>query len=286
VVINVDDPLLTFEIKERAGPRVGFGVAMSSEQIFDTASSEPEICPRCGNGFDYTSRTIGHLGRVSCSRCGLSSGNGGTRALLQEAFGLGGIQILIDHCSLRLAVGGIHSAYNAAAAVATAKILGVPSREACSSLESFVPRFGRDEVMEIAGRSAHVLLMKNPVGANAVFYQASSDPRVGAAVLAVNDNAADGRDVSWIWDADFEFLVEAGFALIPSGKRAADVAVRIKYAGGVPQPAERNVARALRQAASQCRNGQEVVVLATYTAMLELRRGTTSRWHRRVNALQ
>jgi UDP-N-acetylmuramyl tripeptide synthase len=287
VVVNVDDPLLSYAVRNRGKPAAGFGVDATQGQSFDTASSEPEICPRCGHDLSYTSRTIGQLGVARCPECGWSCGVGGTRARVLQSFGLDGVEIGIEECSARLSIGGIHAAYNAAAAVTASKILGISIIEACRSLENFVPRFGRDEVLELEGRRVHVLLMKNPVGANAVFGQACSDPRLGCAVVAVNDRTADGRDVSWIWDADFELLARAGVPLIPSGRRSEDVALRIKYAGGMPEPAEPNVARAIRRAAARCKEGQEAIVFATYTAMLELRRGLTEGWrHRRVEALR
>ncbi|MEA2506327.1 MAG: hypothetical protein QOH48_945 [Actinomycetota bacterium] len=287
LLVNIDDPSLSWAVRDRRGPVTGFGADAMPGQSFDTASNEPEICPRCGHDLSYTSRTIGQLGAADCHHCGWSCGRGGTRAQVLKAYGLDGIEIGIEDSAARLAIGGIHAAYNAAAAVTAAKILGVTVVDACRSLEGFVPRFGRDEVLELAGRRVHVLLMKNPVGANAVFGQACSDPRLGCAVVAVNDRTADGRDVSWIWDTDFELLARAGVPLIPSGRRSEDVALRIKYAGGTPEPAEPNVARAIRGAAASCAEGQEAIVFATYTAMLELRRGLTEgRRHRRVEALR
>jgi UDP-N-acetylmuramyl tripeptide synthase len=154
-------------------------------------------------------------------------------------------------------------------------------------MERFVPGFGRGEVLHVDGIPAHVLLMKNPTGANVVIDEACSDPRMGSAVVAVNDKAADGRDISWIWDADFEALVRTGIPLIPSGRRARDVAVRIKYAGGSPLPALPQVIPALYEAGRRCPAGREVAIFATYTAMLDLRRGLTRAWRpRRANAFR
>ncbi|HEX3325930.1 MAG TPA: MurT ligase domain-containing protein [Actinomycetota bacterium] len=287
VVFNLDDPLLGFAVKDRLGPEIGFGVDPQTQESPESFSSEPQICPRCGGDFDYTVRTIGHLGTGACSHCGWTSGHGGTRARIVEDRGLAGVDIEIDGWRASLAVGGIHAAYNSAAAVAAAGGLGIPVEDACRSLAGFVPRFGRDEVLDVAGHPVHVLLMKNPAGANVVINEACSDPRTGSAVVAVNDLAADGRDISWIWDADFESLVEARIPLFPSGRRAQDVAVRIKYAGGTPEAAEANIATAVRQAAERCAPGQEAVTFATYTAMLAMRRGLTRAWrHRRANAFQ
>jgi lipid II isoglutaminyl synthase (glutamine-hydrolysing) len=287
VVVNIDDPLLSFAVSHCSSSEIGFGVDLESQHSPDAFSSEPQICPRCGNDFHYSRQTIGHLGTGRCPECGWSCGSGGTRARVIEDRGLDGLDVEVDAAKARLPVGGIHAAYNAAAAVTSAAELGVSIHDACRALESFVPRFGRDEVLDLDGRRAHILLMKNPAGANVLVQEALSDPRMASGVIAVNDQAADGRDVSWIWDADFESLVAAGIPLFPSGRRAEDVAVRIKYAGGQPENAEPNIARALRLAAARCEPGQATVVFATYTAMLQLRRGLTGAWrHRRADSLR
>ncbi|MDP9226736.1 MAG: MurT ligase domain-containing protein [Actinomycetota bacterium] len=285
LVINADDPLLGYAAKDRAS--VGFGANIMPGQRTDAAGSEPEICPRCGEDFIYSRRTIGHLGTGHCPRCNWTCGSGGTRAQIVEARGFDGLSIEIGGCCAKLSLGGVHAAYNAAAAIVTTNELGVATVEGCRALESFSARFGRDEVIEFPGCRAHVLLMKNPAGASAVISQACSDDRLGCAVVAVNDRAADGKDVSWIWDAQFEALAGTGIPLIPSGRRAMDVALRIKYAGGNPEPAQPDVALALKQAVARCNPGEEVAVFATYTAMLELRRAMAPRRRlRRVEALR
>jgi UDP-N-acetylmuramyl tripeptide synthase len=108
-----------------------------------------------------------------------------------------------------------------------------------------------------------------------VIREVVEDPRIGAAVVAVSDQIADGRDVSWIWDADFERLAEARIPLVPSGRRADDVAVRLRYAGADALPAESEPESALRAAVRAAGDGRGVAVLATYTAMLDVRRTLT-----------
>ena len=117
--------------------------------------------------------------------------------------------------------------------------------------------------------------MKNPAGAGVVIREVVEDPRIGAAVVAVSDQVADGRDISWIWDADFERLGEARIPVVPSGRRAADVAVRLRYADVEPVAAEPEPRAALRAAGRAAGDGRGVAVLATYTAMLDVRRTLT-----------
>ena len=172
-----------------------------------------------------------------------------------------------------LALGGVHNAYNAAAAIAAADALGIPVASSAQALAAFRPRFGRSEEFSFDGRQAWLLLMKNPAGAGVVIREVVEDPRIGAVVVAVSDQIADGRDISWIWDADFERLGEARLPVVPSGRRAADVAVRMRYAGVEPVAAEAEPRAALRAAARAAGDvGRGIAVLATYTAMLDVRR--------------
>jgi UDP-N-acetylmuramyl tripeptide synthase len=125
--------------------------------------------------------------------------------------------------------------------------------------------------MEFEGRTLWILLMKNPAGASALVRQVGDDPRIRAAVVALNDRWADGRDVSWIWDADLESLVRLGVPIVAGGIRAHDVAVRIKYGGGAVAASETDPEAVLRTVVALTEPGDAVAVLATYTAMLALR---------------
>jgi UDP-N-acetylmuramyl tripeptide synthase len=117
-----------------------------------------------------------------------------------------------------------------------------------------------------------MLLIKNPVGATAVFRAAYEAREPGALLIALNDNIADGTDVSWIWDVDFSTVASHETKLVVSGVRAEDLAVRLKYAG---VPAERmhvesNLAKALGYAVEVTPAARELLIMPTYTAMLEL----------------
>jgi lipid II isoglutaminyl synthase (glutamine-hydrolysing) len=280
VVANADDPLLWHRAREHDG--AGFGVEPIAGATASGADAEPEACPRCGAPLAYEGRTIAHLGRARCPSCSWASVPPEFEARILESRGLAGLTLEVRGQKIDLALGGVHNAYNAAAAVAAADALGVPVATAVRALHAFRPRFGRSEEFSFAGRPGWVLLMKNPAGAGVVIREVVEDPRVGAAVVAVSDQVADGRDVSWIWDADFERLAEARVALVPGGRRAEDVAVRLRYAGADPLPAERDPEAALRAAVGAAGEGRGVAVLATYTAMLDLRRALTHSRRRRL----
>jgi UDP-N-acetylmuramyl tripeptide synthase len=173
-------------------------------------------------------------------------------------------------------VGGLHNVYNAVAAIAAAEAIGIKSDRWIPALEGYKPRFGRNEVLQLDGRPLWLTLIKNPSGANVVIEEVLSDRRVGTVVVSVSDQTADGRDISWIWDADFERLVRRGIPMFPSGRRAADVAVRLKYAGARLEGAWPHPLAAIRAAQVACPPDRFVVVLATYTAMLDVRQACTS----------
>jgi UDP-N-acetylmuramyl tripeptide synthase len=185
-----------------------------------------------------------------------------------------GIEALVlELCEelLTLPLGGIHNAYNAVAAVAAAAELGIAPHQAISALEGFSPRFGRAEEFLFDDRHLWLALIKNPAGAGSVIRDLCTDRRVGAVVVAISDRDADGRDVSWIWDVEFERLVRLETTIVAGGTRAADTAVRLKYAGRVPDFVEAHPLPAILAATRSCPPDGLVAVLATYTAMLDIR---------------
>jgi UDP-N-acetylmuramyl tripeptide synthase len=180
--------------------------------------------------------------------------------------------------SRRIALGlpGLYNVYNATAAAALALELGATLDEVASGLAGFVPAFGRFERIEAGDRTAIMLLIKNPAGANeAVRTLVEADRGRGheVALIALNDEIADGRDVSWIWDVDFEPLVERLDRLVASGSRAEELALRFKYGGmGADRiEVEPDAARALDRGLELVPPGGELVLLPTYTAMLAFR---------------
>jgi len=275
VVANADDPLLWHRAREH--DVVGFGVAPFAgvESSAGGADAEPEACPRCGAPLTYSGRTIAHLGRARCTVCEWASVAPEYEATILSSQGVEGITLRIRGRTIDLPVGGVHNAYNAVAALAAAACVGVPEDRAARALESFRPRFGRSEEFSADGHLGWLFLMKNPAGAGVVIREVTEDPRIGAVVVSVSDQIADGRDISWIWDVDFERLEAAGLPTVASGRRAADVAVRMKYAGTAPVDVQPEPRAAIRAAADAAGDDGRVAVLATYTAMLEVRHALT-----------
>ena len=177
---------------------------------------------------------------------------------------------------LKLPLPGLYNLYNALAAIATARALGIDLKDAVDALSSMKAVFGRVERIEIGETQLSILLVKNPAGANEVLRTLELEPGELTLWLALNDRIADGRDVSWIWDADFELLADRVGEFVCAGTRAAEMALRLKYAGW---PEERlTVVRDIERSLEVIIEGgpdkggpDKVFALPTYTALLELR---------------
>ena len=175
---------------------------------------------------------------------------------------------------VRLNVPGLYNVYNALAAAALAGLLGASLDEIAAGLGRFSAAFGRFERITVGDLRVLMLLIKNPAGANEAVRTIVDGGAPSLAVIALNDAIADGRDVSWIWDVDFEPLIGGLGRLIATGDRAAELALRFKY-GGLDAAAIEvipSLERALDRGLELTPAGGELVLLPTYTAMLALRK--------------
>ncbi|HSC50222.1 MAG TPA: MurT ligase domain-containing protein [Gaiellaceae bacterium] len=277
LVANGDDPQLGALADDRAGSVV-FG-------LDDPRHAAPELqhaadskwCVRCGTPYEYAAAYIGHLGDYRCPACGHARPPLNVVAREISLNGLKSVSFSLvtpeGDRRVELRVPGLYNVYNALAAAALARALGTPLDRIVDGLQGFSAAFGRFERIEIEGRSLLVLLIKNPAGANEVVRTlvAGGTPRL--LLVALNDEIADGRDVSWIWDVDFEPLLAGVERLIATGERAAELALRFKYAGLDESAIEvvPSLEAALDRGLAQTPAGGELAALPTYTAMLALR---------------
>jgi UDP-N-acetylmuramyl tripeptide synthase len=175
---------------------------------------------------------------------------------------------------LSLPLPGLYNVYNALAAIAGALQLDVGVASIKKGLEAMHAVFGRVETIDVEGKALSILLIKNPAGANEVLrtLRLEADGQGLDLWIALNDGIADGRDVSWIWDADFELLVGAARRITCSGTRAPEMALRLKYAGLEPESiaVEDRIGNSLERALAA--TDGELFALPTYTALLELRK--------------
>src|SRR4051794_5041438 len=286
-VLNADDPLVADLGRERSGVTY-FGLEDDSQALPGMQhAADSKHCRNCGHAYEYEAVYMGHMGRYSCPNCGRRRPGPEVAATRVELDGMTGSRVELrtpqGELTLKLQLPGLYNVYNAVAAAATALELGVPLGTAGEALEGFGGAFGRVETIPVGGRQVSILLIKNPAGANEVLRTLILEEGRLDLWMALNDRIADGRDVSWIWDADFEVLAGRVRRVTCSGTRAEEMALRLKYAGidadiGVEADLGHSLDDAVANAA-----GERVYALPTYTALLELRdllaeRGLAKRW--------
>jgi UDP-N-acetylmuramyl tripeptide synthase len=274
LVLNADDPLVADLGRDRDA--IYFGVdddALARPEMQHAADSKH--CRRCGHPYAYEAIYLGHLGRYACPNCGQRRPEPSVRATRVELRGIDAAVFTLETPEgaepVRLPLPGLYNVYNALAAAALCGALGVSLVEIVAGLEGVAPAFGRAETLPLRGRPTSVLLIKNPAGANEVLRTLTLEASRLDVLGVLNDNTADGRDVSWVWDADFELLAPHLERMVCSGTRAAELAVRMKYAG--VDPARLTVIEDIDTALERALRGGEgaLYVLPTYTALLELR---------------
>ncbi|HEY2788932.1 MAG TPA: MurT ligase domain-containing protein [Gaiellales bacterium] len=281
LVRNGDDPLLAS--LGHAGPVLTFGIDDAGSALAEMQhASDSKWCPACGTRLRYEHIYLGHLGEWSCPGCGRGRPQLDVWADTIEAQGLDGTRFVLrtplGDAAVELPMPGLYNVYNALAAAAAACALGgVDVARIATGLEGFDAAFGRFERLRVGDRDAVLLLAKNPAGANELIRTLAADGRPKQLLLALNDRIADGRDVSWIWDVDFELLAGQVQEVVTAGTRAAEMAMRLKY-GGV-EPGRLVVGDGIAEALDRALAGGEgpVYLLGTYTAMLELRAVLTRR---------
>ena len=279
LVVNGDDPQVGDLGRERrSGTRTVFGVddPRHAHPALQHAA-DSKWCIRCGTPYDYAAAYIGHLGDYRCPACGHRRP---PLDVVGREIELEGIErVSFDLITpeggrrVKLGVPGLYNVYNALGAASLARTLGASLDEIQRGLEAFHAAFGRFERIGLDGKSLLVLLIKNPAGANEAIRTLLAGTAPTLVLVALNDATADGRDVSWIWDVDFEPLLPALEQLVATGDRAAELALRFKYAGFDERAIEvvPELERALDRALELTPPGGELVALPTYTAMLALR---------------
>jgi UDP-N-acetylmuramyl tripeptide synthase len=279
LVVNGDDPQVGDLARGRdLGTRSVFGVddpRHASSELQHAADSK--WCVRCGTPYVYAAAYIGHLGDYRCPACGHARPPLDIVARQIELNGLESVSFELGTPEgsrrVELAVPGLYNVYNALAAAALTRALGVELDQIVLGLQGFSAAFGRFERIALADRTLLVLLIKNPAGANEVVRTLVAAGAPSVLLIALNDEIADGRDVSWIWDVDFEPLLDGLKRLVATGGRAAELALRFKYAG-LPETSIDvipSLEAALDHALELTPPGSELVALPTYTAMLALR---------------
>jgi lipid II isoglutaminyl synthase (glutamine-hydrolysing) len=281
-VLNADDPLVADlgrdrDLQRRSGITY-FGIEDASQALPRLEHAhDAKHCRRCGAAYEYARAFVGHLGHYACPECDADRPDPDVAATRIELEGMRGTRLRVrtpdGELELRLPLPGLYNVYNALAAIAASLRMGLTLEQVRRGLEEMEAVFGRVETIEVDGKPVSILLIKNPAGANEVLRTLRLEASNGKLDLwvALNDRIADGRDVSWIWDADFELLSDSVRRVVCAGTRAPEMAVRLKYAGwpteaidvadGIPTSLDRAVEQA----------PERLFALPTYTALLELR---------------
>lgn len=303
VLLNADDPAIA-DLGSGLQAQVCFYGLEDTRHASDATAhiADSQFCQRCGAPYDYAPLFYAHIGHYRCPRCGHARPEPEFRLERLDLDGTTGSRMLVRYpggaLELQLPLPGLYNAINALAATAATLLLGVQPARARDTLERFSAAFGRIERIDAAGKPLFMALIKNPVGASETVRMLTGSEKLTVKsekldtensvnddltfnsqlltlnlLIAINDRYADGTDVSWLWDADFEQLGGRVAHAVVSGTRAADMAVRLKYAGVKPErvQTEPNLARALDAALTALPDGATLYALPTYTAMLELR---------------
>jgi UDP-N-acetylmuramyl tripeptide synthase len=276
LVLNADDPLIA-DLGRKASNVTYFGVEDPSVATAEMQhASDSKHCRRCGAAYVYDVVYLGHLGVYRCPSCGAERPAPSVAAQRIALDGTRGSSFELvtpaGRAAVELPLPGLYNVYNALGAAALCLSLSVSLDDVVAGLGSVRAAFGRAERIAIGEVELQVLLIKNPAGANEILRTLVIEPGELDLLAVLNDRTADGRDVSWVWDADFEMLADRVRRVTCAGTRAAELAVRLKYAG---VPSERlhvvpGVAAGLDEAVAGVGSGR-LYALPTYTALLELR---------------
>lgn len=276
LVLNADDPAVA-SLGEGRTFVTYFGIEDTTLDRGEPDHAADALNCRCGGRLIYSAVFFGHAGHWRCPACGrerpqptIVARNVDLTDGRRTHF-----ELSIDDTSstVELGLGGLYNVYNALAAAAGAQVLALPGDAVLQALGSAEAAFGRQEHFEVDGRRVEIFLGKNPAGLNQVLSTLLLDPQRRTVLLVLNDGIADGRDISWVWDADFEVAAGKLDRVFTSGTRAAEMALRLKYAEWPEKDIEVDpeIPRALERAIASTPPGDCLTVVPTYTAMLTVR---------------
>jgi UDP-N-acetylmuramyl tripeptide synthase len=271
LLLNADDPLTAYFYDLTSADSFYFGFATTNYDTYD--SRESRYCVICGHELEYRRHHYAGLGQFGCPGCGSHNPKPdftGHNLVMNPA-----IELMVDDLKINSPYQGFYNAYNVVAAVAAARMLGINDQHIQRAIANYQPQAGRMETFHINGRPAVLILVKNPAGLNQTLTTVIQDQADKNLFFALNDNAGDGRDISWIWDADIEVIAEEQDMIknvVCSGLRSGDMALRVKYTG---YPVERlQIKTSLKEAIEYITglDGEKIYLLSTYSALFECRK--------------
>ena len=285
ILLNADDPLVASLGKGLPQKVIYFGLEDTSVSKPGLPHAADSITTPTGQLLRYEAVFTGHLGHYRSPDCSLKRPKPSVAVTDIRLDGIAGSDVAIKlgrkTIKLRLGVPGVYNVYNAVAAAAVGHALGVAPAKIGKAIARTAAAFGRAESAAVDGRTVFIGLIKNPTGTNEVIHTVALDGKIKDFLIVINDNFADGTDVSWLWDADFEQLLPGARTVAVAGTRADDMALRLKYAGRREQDVTvyHSIEKALGESLAKLPKNGTLYVLPTYTAMLELRRELANAGH-------
>jgi UDP-N-acetylmuramyl tripeptide synthase len=272
-VLNADDPRVGELGQSLAHQPLWYGIEDTRVSVDALPhAADARTCPRCGQSLTFSAVFVGHDGHYRCPRGDFERPAPEVAGTEIRLDGLDRIGLCAAGTRLEVPLGGLYNAYNLLGAFAVGRSLGLDPGYMAARLATAAPAFGRQERFERDGKRFTIMLAKNPTGFNQILLESERLAGARHFLLGLNDRIADGRDVSWIWDVDFEVLAGRAELVVPSGDRAYDMALRLKYAGvSAATPPQPDLGKAIDQLIEAVPPGGSGHVLCTYTAMLELR---------------
>lgn len=274
LLLNADDPLVTNFGRGRENSKYfGFEEVEFISDKHKTSSSAPTEVFNCicENPLEYTKRFFAQEGHYFCKNCDFKRPAPDFKgyAKIYDDYTELRIEYSGNSYEFRVNLIGLYNAYNALASISQALMFGIDYDIIKEAVASYKSIFGRAERRVINGHETLIQLIKNPTGASEVLKTVDLSSNI---VIAINDNYADGRDISWLWDSDFEQLKDAKFPIITTGIRAKDMALRMKYAGVKSENiiVHEDIRGAIELATSGNRPEQRITILPSYTALLKI----------------
>jgi len=285
LVLNADDSLCASIGNEAENSAFYFGFESTSYAGKpETTSSDAMFCIYCKEKYTYQSHVYGHLGTFECPGCGYKKPATNLSCVSVDKLSTSSSEITysvmeetgIQSYSANINLPGVYNIYNGLAAASCATLLKLPADNTLRALSSFESGFGRMETIEAEGKTIKLILVKNPTGFNQVLNFLATEEKNMSIAFVINDNLADGTDISWLWDVDFEMLTELKDRVnvfYTSGVRGEDMSVRLKYAG-IPTDKVNlchDYNELLSQGLASIEDGCNLYILPTYTSMLDIR---------------
>lgn len=276
--LNADDPLVA-SLSTYAQPSqvTYFGVDdVPTTKLAHDVTADSNNCPVCGRALIYSRNFFGHIGHYRCPEGHFKRPKPdytATKLRLEDELSHLTITGQDQEVPVTIHLPGLYNVYNVVAATAVTLGIGAASAAGISqSLEYMEAAFGRVEKLTVDGRTLYLLLVKNPTGFNQVIQTFLLQEKQQNLLICINDNFADGRDVSWLWDVAFEELQPYNHRIAVTGLRATDMALRLKYADIATDDITPDTKKALNQFIAQLPAGSTGYIIPTYTAMLAARK--------------